>query len=276
MQLQAYADNLELEGGIWRARTRSAVSYPDEGNQECYQLEDTSFWFGHRNRCLETVVRRLPPHGPLFDLGGGNGYVARGLEQAGFPTVLVEPGPQGAQNARSRGLPHIVCATVEDAGFRPATLPAIGVFDVVEHIRDDRAFLRLLQGLLVPGGRLYLTVPAYGWLWSNEDVVAGHYRRYTVGTMGARLREAGFAVEFASYIFSLLPLPVFLARTLPTLLRLKRPPAQSSREHGRPGGLSARVLDAVWKWELGRLQRLKPLPFGASVLMVARARSGTC
>jgi SAM-dependent methyltransferase len=273
VELQAFADNLQLEDGIWRARSRSAVSYPDEGNQECFELEDSSFWFQHRNRCLATVVRQLPPSGALFDLGGGNGFVARGLEAAGFPTVVVEPGPEGARNARSRGLEHVVCATVQDAGFKPGSLPAIGVFDVVEHIQDDLAFLSLLKDLLVPEGRLYLTVPAFSWLWSSEDVVAGHFRRYTLGSMSERLRQAGLKVEFASYIFSVLPLPVFLARTLPTALRLRRPSSsapRTRREHNAPAGLGTRIMNAIWNWELARLGRLRRIPLGGSCLVVAR------
>ena len=29
-------------------------------------------------------------------------------------------------------------------------------------------------------GRLYATVPSYSFLWSEEDILAGHFRRYTL------------------------------------------------------------------------------------------------
>jgi len=50
-------------------------------------------------------------------------------------------------------------------------------------------------------------------LWSNEDVHAGHYRRYTK-SMSNILKEAGFRIEFSSYIFSILPFPIFLLRSI--------------------------------------------------------------
>jgi len=39
--------------------------------------------------------------GPLLDIGGGNGYVAKALEQAGIRCALVEPGIDGALAAHS-------------------------------------------------------------------------------------------------------------------------------------------------------------------------------
>jgi hypothetical protein len=43
-----------------------------------------SFWFLHRNRCIVSLVRRFAPDGRFLDIGGGNGYVARGLVAAGI------------------------------------------------------------------------------------------------------------------------------------------------------------------------------------------------
>ena len=41
---------------------------------------------------------------PLFDIGGGNGFVANYLSKKGFETILVEPGIDGCINGRERGL----------------------------------------------------------------------------------------------------------------------------------------------------------------------------
>jgi hypothetical protein len=61
------------------------------GNEACYQIEESSFWFKHRNACIEAAVKCHPPRsgGPIFDVGGGNGFVARGLMRAGFETVFL-------------------------------------------------------------------------------------------------------------------------------------------------------------------------------------------
>src|SRR5207249_3972828 len=123
-------------------------------------------------------IKRYPPRTPFYDVGGGNGIVALALEKAGIPAIVVEPGVAGVKRARERGI-EAKHATLDTAGFAPASLGSIGMFDVVEHIKDDVGFLKQARSYLQPGGRLYLTVPAYQALWSGEDVYAEHFRRYT-------------------------------------------------------------------------------------------------
>lgn len=51
--------------------------------------------------------------------------------------------------------------------------------DVLEHIEDAVAEVARAAGLLRPGGRLIVVVPAYPALFSEFDAAIGHYRRYT-------------------------------------------------------------------------------------------------
>jgi hypothetical protein len=82
--------------GIWYAPGQ-AVDYPEDGHSACFAVEDDSFWFAHRNRCIQALLEHVPPPpgGPLFDIGGGNGFVALGLQRPDRPVVLIEPGPIG-------------------------------------------------------------------------------------------------------------------------------------------------------------------------------------
>ena len=274
--LSAIAANLERRAdGIWQARTHSAVDYPDAGNAFCFQLEDHSFWFRHRNACILAAVRRHPPAGPIFDIGGGNGFVARALQQAGLPVVLVEPGPAGIANAQRRGVSPLVLATLDDAQFRPGSLPAAGLFDVIEHIKEDDAVLATLRRLLAPAGRLYLTVPAYQWLWSREDELGGHHRRYTRRRLAALLAGAGFETTYATYFFTPLPLPILLFRSLPSRLRRRHetPPARdadkAAADLSPKDGLATRALAAFLRQEQRWIERGGTLPAGGSVLIVA-------
>jgi SAM-dependent methyltransferase len=273
IDLNQIATNLRLQQpNFWVARHQSRVAYPHEGNDFCFTLEADSFWFEHRNHCITTVMRRLPPPGMVFDVGGGNGFVALAVQKAGYDVALVEPGASGASHALARGISPVICSSLEDAGFRDESVPAVGIFDVLEHIDDDITFLGTLRRVLRPDGRLYLTVPAYQFLWSVDDNYAQHCRRYTTSQLSRRLRRAGFAAEFATYFFSLLPLPIWLTRTLPSWLGLKKTAggAAGSRDHRRPSGLVALLFNQVLRWELGALSRGSMIPFGASCLVVAK------
>jgi SAM-dependent methyltransferase len=271
LNVQNLAGNLEQDHrGLWVSKTRSDVSYPSSDNEICYQIEDTSFWFQHRNRCIANCVRAYPPSGAVFDIGGGNGFVSLGLQRAGWDTVVVEPGVRGASNAQQRGL-AVICSTFEDAGFRQNTLPAVGMFDVLEHVEDDAGFLRTLHDAMVPGGRLYLTVPAYQWLWSAEDAHAGHFRRYTLSSLTLTLDRTGFDLVFRSYIFSILPVPIFLRRSLPYLLGFKDATTSENavKDHARPG---TRLFHRVFAWEQNALDNRRAIPVGSSCLVVAKSR----
>jgi hypothetical protein len=266
--------NLELgDQGIWFSRNRSEVSYPSSGNETCFEIEDHSFWFQHRNRCILSCMCAFPPAGAVFDVGGGNGYVSLGMQNCGFETVLLEPGLTGAQNARRRGLTNIICSTLEDAKFAAEALPAVGIFDVLEHIKDAHGFLAQLRGALNPNGRLYITVPTYRFLWSVDDDFGGHVRRYTRSSLIEDVSAAGFEVEYSTYFFAALPLPIFLTRTLPSRLGIRNTANSGggAREHvssETTGG----VAQAIFGWEAGALVAKRLIPFGSSCLLVAKPK----
>jgi SAM-dependent methyltransferase len=74
--------------------------------------------------------------------------------------------------------------------------------EVLEHIEDDRAFLKQANDLLATRGQLVLSVPARQKFWAKDDEIAGHYRRYEKQDLYEKLTEAGFSeIKIASYGF---------------------------------------------------------------------------
>lgn len=262
--------------GVWHSNERHDISYPSEGNQECFQVEDSSFWFNHRNACILSAVRTFPfaKHGTIFDIGGGNGYVSLALIRSGFDAVLVEPGVIGAANAKKRGIPSVVCATTETSGFSKGSLDAVGLFDVIEHIDDDSHFLRSIRNLVKPGGRVYATVPAYSFLWSKEDELAGHFRRYTCKSIGDSIERAGFKLDYVTYIFMPLPLPILLLRAIPHRLGYTRTTANTQHtenDHRRSSSVASRGLNWLLGGEIEKIASKRRISFGGSCLVVATA-----
>lgn len=260
--------------GIWYAAKEEKLSYPCEGNDCCFEIEDKSFWFQHRNACIIELVKKFPPRGkgPIFDVGGGNGFVAKGLVDAGWDVVLVEPGPAGARNAKKRGLQHVVCATTQSAGFGPGSMPAIGVFDVLEHIENEEEFLIHLRDLLEPGGMFYLTVPALSLLWSQHDLHAKHFRRYQCSKLSKKLRKFGFTIHFSSYFFSLLLFIILIQRCLPFWFQRKLDceASDAQNQHIVKSRIIFHCLKKLLSWEVKNIKAGEVALFGSSVLIAAQ------
>lgn len=260
------------ESGIWIAPCHGEISYPPEGNATCYQVEDSSYWFRHRNQVIRHLVLTHSPRDVLFDIGGGNGCVAESLQGAGVNVVLLEPGPSGTRNARRRGIQTVIQSRLEDAGFAPDSIPSVGLFDVLEHIPADTAFLRTLHGCLRYSGHMYITVPAYSTLWSVEDDHVGHYRRYTARALSKQLIDAGFTIVYCGYFFSLLVAPIFVLRSIPSWVGLRqRVTAASTRtDHTLRTGMIGRSVEAWLEFELRWIERGWRIPLGSSCIAVAR------
>ena len=273
IDITSLAPGLQLDGdGIWHAPRAESIDYPDEANAFCFGVEEHSFWFQHRNQLIVELVRRFPPAGAIADIGAGNGFVSLGLQRAGFSTIVIEPGRTGARNARTRRLAPVVCATVEDAAFAPHSLDAVGLFDVLEHIERDDEFIDTLGSLLQPGGQLYVSVPAFSWLWSSEDDLVGHHRRYTIARLRQFLERHRFIVDYATYCFSPLPAPLFLLRTLPSLLRLRTSlDANQTASELQPSPALVSIVTRVLSYEVTCVRRGWRIPFGTSCLVAAHA-----
>jgi hypothetical protein len=198
--------------------------------------------------------------------------MARALCDAGYDVVLVEPGTEGARNAYARGIRPVIEATFEGAGFHPESIPAVGMFDVLEHIEKDEEFLVMVRARLRPGGRLFLTVPAYQLLWSQEDVDAGHYRRYGTRSLRGALERAGLQLEYTTHIFWPLPVPIAIARALASRLGLRRGAGAASRrsEYIAPAALLDGLILRLLGPETALVGQGRRVPVGSSILAVAK------
>ena len=272
--LKEIANNIyKADDGIWYANNTSPISYPEDGNHLLNILQQDSFWFNHRNNFLYEVMQNHAPQLPFFDIGGGTGFVSKHVQDKIGDAVLVEPQADGYLQAQKYGIKNIIAATTIDAQFKSNVLGSAGMFDVVEHIEDDYAFMKSIHSYLVPNGKVYITVPAIPFLWSDEDVDAGHYRRYTKETLRKLLQETGFEVAYISYFFSFLYWPLFLFRSLPTKLGIKRKVSdldKLKKEHNNPKGITNSILQYFMNSELSTVKAGKSMNSGTSLIVVGK------
>jgi len=232
-------------------------------------LETGFWWFEARNDVIAWALQRWNGgRGRFLEIGCGTGFVAQGLSRR-FPDLLVSCSEffgEGLAFAAQR-LPGIPMLRLDARRlpFRDA-FDAIGAFDVIEHLDEDDDVLAQVRKALRPGGILVVTVPQHPVLWSKSDELARHRRRYTRGELIQKLSRAGFQVlDMRSFVSFLIPLQL-IARLIPS--RSEYDPL----DEFRIPSFANRALRFVMHIELALLRLGLSLPFGGSLLAVARAQ----
>lgn len=241
------------------------------------RIEDQHFWFRARNRLIlkltKRIVSELQPGYLVLEVGCGTGNVLRVLREACPDGMVVglELWLDGLRHARRRFPGLLVQGDVRDFPFsKPFSL--VGLFDVLEHVQEERETLASLWKSLVPGGRLLLTVPAHQFLWSYFDEAAHHCRRYSVRDIREKLTEVGFQVEFVSQFMAFIFPLVWIVRKMRGFRTQADPGTirtQTSNEF-RLVPIVNQILTALLTLEAGWLARGHRLPFGTSLVVVAR------
>ncbi len=248
-----------------------AQTYDPEWFAQTADSEDRHFWFVARNRVLETIltpiIQSRPINEVVLEVGCGTGNVLRVMENvcAGHSLIGMDLFAEGLKFARTR----VSCPLVRGDMSRPpfnTLFGLIGLFDVLEHLPDDASVLRNLRAMLAPGASLILTVPAHPSLSSYFDEASHHCRRYEEHDLRSRLEAAGFAVDYLTPIFAVL---------LP-LMRLQRGSQSTRTADSATDDLKVVPgLNTLLTWllsaELPALRARRRLPFGTSLLAIARA-----
>jgi len=232
--------------------------------------EDGHFWFESRNRLIVRTLRRWFPRArDYLEVGCGTGCVLSAIDRANPQLSLT------GTEVLAAGLAHAARRSPRsrllqlDARALPFTgaFDVIGAFDVLEHIHEDEAVLAQFHRALRPGGGVLLSVPQHPALWSSQDDLARHVRRYRRGELESKLRTAGFHVLWSSsFMTPLLPL-LWLARR--RRASDAEPMAQARQELAPSLPVNA-VLGGMLALERALLAAGMRLPAGSSRMVVAR------
>lgn len=163
--------------------------------------EDNHWWFASRTRALTAVMDRLLPKTAgfnLLDVGCGAGNMIHHLGEYGR-VKGIEIDPRPVKMARQRGYDVDQFDATQPLPFPDNCFDAVTALDVIEHNQDDLAILADSYRVLKPGGHMIITVPALMWLWSHNDDINAHVRRYTAAELKQKLAQTGFSVRRVTY-----------------------------------------------------------------------------
>ena len=158
---------------------------------------------------LALLRRVAPPPARLLDAGAGRGRFVAAAAAAGYKARGIEPSPGAAAAATELYRAVVETARIESAGVEPASLDAVVLWHVLEHVEDPAAALRRVGEWLRPGGGLLVGVPNLASLqsrlggerWFHLDL-ARHRTHFTPVGLRALLERTGFAVEAERHVLA--------------------------------------------------------------------------
>jgi glycosyltransferase involved in cell wall biosynthesis len=241
---------------ILRFRVVADVGRDDPGFTTLRRVEVLKRYNRFMWDLLEPFVGRK-----ILEIGSGTGLMTRYLAARGQLTAtdldaeyveLLGRTFAGNPNVEVRRLD---LATLDRDGIQPASYDTVICSNVLEHIENDGAALTAMRGVLAPGGRVVLVVPAVKALYGEIDRAIHHHRRYSREEIEEKLRAAGLAVEHVQP-FNMLGVPGWWLNSV--VLKRKTVP-----------GVQAKINDRLVP--LLKLERLFGPPVGMSLLAVGRA-----
>lgn len=120
------------------------------------------FFYREKMRAIYRIAPDLPFEN-ILEVGGGQG----GLTALLYPNVQItnlDLDPQYAQApCNQQSNVRFVCGDATKLPFEDASFDAVTMFDVLEHIPDDRQAIMEALRVLKPGGFLLISTPEKNW-----------------------------------------------------------------------------------------------------------------
>ena len=147
---------------------------------------------GHRQirRHLDLVhfitAEQIPLDSRVLDIGCGNGWLARRLQEAGFQEIGGcdwKPGrPQFAPNIDYRQVDLNLTGL---ADYADHSFDLVVCSDVIEHLENPSYMFREIERVLAPKGHIFFTIPnAFNFFERTRILRTGNSSRYQVEAPG--------------------------------------------------------------------------------------------
>lgn len=182
--------------------------------KDLYELEKSHWWHKAKRLIVSEYINKYFKSNNLriLDVGCGTGENIDFFSEKG-QVYGIDNSKDAIAYCRSRGIKKIKLASAYQTGYPNNSFDVIFLLDVLEHV-DEKKILEELSRILMVNGKIFITVPAYMFLWSNWDKIHHHKRRYTINNLKKVLKTNRFTINKISYMYSFVILPLLLVRII--------------------------------------------------------------
>jgi SAM-dependent methyltransferase len=233
------------------------------------QNEENHWWYESRRAIfisvLKKILTRFSRDEKICDIGcGGGGNFAVWSSFSDF-CIGVDISEKALDSCRKFAYKQLFLTEAGDLSkIASDGASLVTLCDVIEHLEDDRRALEEAYRILKPGGFIFVTAPAYGFLWGGADRLSLHMRRYSRKQVIQLLQSVHFRLVRSTYFNAFLFPPILVARFMERFLKL-----DSGMECQPVHGFLNEVLKTIFSFER-HLIRYFNLPFGVSLMAIAK------
>jgi 2-polyprenyl-3-methyl-5-hydroxy-6-metoxy-1,4-benzoquinol methylase len=102
------------------------------------------------------VIQGLKRTGTVLEIGCGNGFLLKELENHGYECAGVEPSPMAFEYAKNKLGLNVENKFLEESSFYNKTFDIVILIDVAEHISDMQTFMQQIKKVLKEGAIIFI------------------------------------------------------------------------------------------------------------------------
>ncbi|MCA9497452.1 MAG: class I SAM-dependent methyltransferase [Nanoarchaeota archaeon] len=243
-------------------------------NYQTYDSFEGDFWYIlSRQDLLEKIFSKFLKRGKkklkILDLGAGTGFNYDAASKFGEVHCL-DFEKAAIKSCKKKGIKHTYLGDAHNLDmFKDSTFDVVMAIELIEHLDDDSKALSEVKRVLKKGGYFIGTTPAHKHLWSVDDDLAHHKRRYSKKNLKSKLSKF-FKIEFLSYRYFFFYLPSLVLFNIQKLL--KRVSKKEKNSLSFTPGLLNKVLLKIMNFENTLLSKRVKLFLGVGFVFVCKKK----
>lgn len=243
----------------------------EEYNFEVYSKFNKDFWYiKSRQDLIRKILKKYfneKKDLKILDAGCGTGFNFEVLSEFG-DVYGVDLSQTGLEECKKLNYKSLELKDVNKLNYENYFDVVIAI-ELIEHIENDEETIANFKKYLKNDGLLIITTPAFKFLWSKDDELAMHKRRYSKKRLKNILKNSGLKIEYLGYRYFLF----FLPASLIFFIQKKRKKKKNSLEY-TPKWINKTLLNYM-KFENWSISKGAKFPFGIGFIAISQKQNTT-